>query len=87
MAFISAVFTADVIEPNLGECNIGFVMAANAAASALVSISIGRMSDRFGRPVVMGFAVSCIYFMVLCLRFFPPTSSVGIYGETNKHTN
>ena len=36
--------------------------------------------DRFGRPAVMGFAVSCIYFMVLCLRFFPPSSSVGIYG-------
>eukprot|EP01052_Picozoa_sp_SAG31_P017410 SAG31_NODE_1190_length_9465_cov_4.082746_2_plen_34_part_00 len=28
MAFISADFTKSVIQPNLGECNVGYVMAA-----------------------------------------------------------
>jgi MFS family permease len=59
-AFIASVFTADVIEPNLGECTIGFVMAANSAASALVSVSIGRMSDRCGgRKDFTGFPYVC----------------------------
>ena len=49
-----------MIEPNLGECNVGYVMAANYMASAVVSISIGRVSDLVGRPAVMGFAFTCL---------------------------
>jgi len=79
MAFISAAFTKDVIEPNLGECNVGYVMAANSAAAAAVSINIGKLTDQFGRPAVMAFAVGCIMTMIVCLRWAPPTSSVGIY--------
>ena len=53
-------FTKNVIEPSMGECNVGYVMAANYMASAVVSISIGRVSDLVGRPAVMGFAFSCL---------------------------
>ena len=44
----------------MGECNVGYVMAANYMASAVVSISIGRVSDLVGRPAVMGFAFTCL---------------------------
>ena len=53
-------FTKNVIEPSMGECNVGYVMAANYMASAVVSISIGRVSDLVGRPAVMGFAFTCL---------------------------
>jgi MFS family permease len=69
-----------VIEPNLGACNIGYVMAANYAASALVSISIGRVSDVLGRPFVMGFAGSCLCCMFVVLKYYPPTTALTIYG-------
>lgn len=79
-ALVSAVFTKDVILPNLGECNVGYVMAANSAASALISINIGRCSDQFGRPAVMAFAVVSIVAVLAVLRFHPPTGSLGIYN-------
>ena len=61
-----------MIRPNLGECNVGYVMAANSLASALVSVSIGRMSDRFGRPAVMALAVVSILAVLAALRWAPP---------------
>ena len=44
MAFVSSTLTNNVIKPNLGACNVGFVIAANYFSGALVSISIGRWS-------------------------------------------
>lgn len=67
-------FRKNVIEPNLGECSVGYVMAANYTASAIVSISIGRVSDLLGRPFVMGFAGSCLCCMFVVLKYFPPTT-------------
>ena len=69
-----------MIEPNMGECNVGYVMAANYMASAVVSISIGRVSDLVGRPAVMGFAFTCLAIMFGVLKYSPPTSTFGIYS-------
>jgi MFS family permease len=66
----------NVIEPNLGECSVGYVMAANYAASAIVSISIGRVSDLLGRPCVMAFAGTCLCCMFIVLKYHPPTTSL-----------
>jgi len=64
----------------MGECNVGYVMAANYMASAVVSISIGRVSDLVGRPAVMGFAFTCLAIMFGVLKYSPPTSTFGIYS-------
>jgi MFS family permease len=55
-------------------------MAANYTASAIVSITIGRVSDLLGRPCVMAFAGSCLCCMFVVLKYYPPTTALTIYG-------
>jgi|EP01047_Picozoa_sp_COSAG01_P057112 MFS family permease len=80
-AFVSANFTKDVIEPALGERSVGYVMAVFYVACAVVSISVGRISDVVGRPVVIGFSALCVGVTVGYLRWMPPpTGALAIYA-------
>eukprot|EP01051_Picozoa_sp_SAG22_P011182 SAG22_NODE_1056_length_5777_cov_137.240402_5_plen_442_part_00 len=79
-AFISANFTKNVIQPALGERNVGFVMCAMYLASAVVSVSVGRVSDIVGRPAVLIFAAVCIFSMLGILKYRAPTDATAIYA-------
>jgi predicted MFS family arabinose efflux permease len=63
-----------------GERNVGYVMCSMYAASAVVSVCVGRVSDVVGRPAVLGFAALCIAAMLWVLKYQAPTSAAAIYA-------
>ena len=51
MAFVSSTLTNNVIKPNLGACNVGFVIAARSVhVSAFATMR--RLSQRLGDRVL-----------------------------------
>lgn len=49
-------------------------------ASAIVSVSVGRISDIVGRPTVLIFAALCIFTMLWVLKYRAPTDTFTIYA-------
>ena len=68
-SFVSADLTKGVIEPVLGERAVGTVMAVFYLACAVVSISVGRISDLLGRPVVLCFSALLIFATIGVLKW------------------
>ena len=78
-SFVSADFTKGVIEPVLGERAIGAAMAVFYVACAVVSISVGRISDLVGRPTVICFSALLLYITLAVLKWQQPTSALAVY--------
>jgi hypothetical protein len=79
-SFVSADFTKGVIEPVMGERAIGQVMAVFYVACAVVSVSVGRVSDLLGRPAVLCFAALLIFITFGVLKWQPPADSFAVYA-------